>query len=67
VPAPFITLLLSMALFMEAVGYGIVAPTLPFIAREMGASDFQNGVLFGLYALVGIVAVIPLGILAAGC
>jgi MFS family permease len=57
-------LLLSMALFMEAVGYGIVAPTLPFIAREMGASDFQNGALFGLYALVGIVAVIPLGILA---
>lgn len=58
------TLLLAAALFLEAVGYGIVAPTLPFIAREMGASDFQNGVLFALYALVGIAGVVPLGILA---
>lgn len=62
--APRTTLLLASALFLEAVGYGIVAPTLPFIAREMGATDFQNGLLFGLYALVGIVAVVPLGVLA---
>ncbi|MGH7752986.1 MAG: MFS transporter, partial [Gemmatimonadales bacterium] len=51
-------------LFLEAVGYGIVAPTLPFISREMGATDLQNGSLFGLYALVGIVGVLPLGLLA---
>ncbi len=62
--APKTTFLLAAALFLEAVGYGIVAPTLPFIAREMGASDLQNGFLFGLYALVGIVGVLPLGVLA---
>ena len=58
------TILLAVAIFLEAVGYGIVAPTLPFIAHEMGATDLQLGFLFGLYALIGIVAVVPLGILA---
>ncbi len=58
------TLLLALAMFLEALGYGIVAPTLPFIAREMGATQFQTGLLFSLYALVGVVGVIPLGLLA---
>jgi predicted MFS family arabinose efflux permease len=59
---PAIALILTM--FVEAVGYGVVAPTLPFLARRFGAGEGGIGLLIGLYAAVGLVAVIPLGILA---
>lgn len=58
------TVMLAAAMFLEAVGYGIAAPTLPFIALELGANEFETGLVFGLYALVGVVLVIPLGLLA---
>ncbi|MEE9230415.1 MAG: MFS transporter [Acidobacteriota bacterium] len=58
------TVLLAAAMFLEAVGYGIVAPTLPFIALQLGANEFETGLVFGVYALVGVVLVIPLGLLA---
>jgi predicted MFS family arabinose efflux permease len=55
---------LSLTMFVEAVGYGMVAPTLPFMARRVGASERGIGLLIGLYAAVGLVAVIPLSALA---
>ncbi|HYS77894.1 MAG TPA: MFS transporter [Candidatus Dormibacteraeota bacterium] len=55
---------LSLTMFVEAVGYGVVAPTLPFLARSGGAGDAQIGFLVGLYAAVGLVAGIPFGALA---
>ncbi len=55
---------LALTMFVEAVGYGVVAPTLPFLARSAGAGDAQIGFLVGLYAAVGLVAGIPFGILA---
>ena len=55
---------LAMTMFVEAVGYGMVAPTLPFMARRVGASERGIGLLVGLYAAVGLVAVIPLSALA---
>ena len=48
----------------RAVGYGVVAPTLPFLARGAGAGDVQIGFLVGLYAAVGLVAGVPFGALA---
>jgi predicted MFS family arabinose efflux permease len=55
---------LAMTMFVEAIGYGMVAPTLPFMARRVGASERGIGLLVGLYAAVGLVAVIPLSVLA---
>jgi MFS family permease len=50
-----------LAMFTEAVGYGMVAPTLPFMARQVGAGESRIGFLVGLYAAVGLFAAIPLG------
>src|SRR5438093_9893221 len=55
---------LALTMFVEAVGYGVVAPTLPFLARDAGADDAQIGFLVGLYAAVGLLAGIPFGLLA---
>ena len=30
---------LALTMFVEAVGYGVVAPTLPFLARNAGAGE----------------------------
>jgi predicted MFS family arabinose efflux permease len=61
-PGPAIALTLTM--FVEAVGYGVVAPTLPFLAREAGAGEARIGLLVGLYAAVGLVVAVPFGALA---
>jgi predicted MFS family arabinose efflux permease len=58
------TVILALTMFVEAVGYGLVAPTLPFLARSTGAGEGAIGFLVGVYAAVGLVASIPLGILA---
>ena len=55
---------LLLAMFTEAVGYGMVAPTLPFMARRAGAGEGGVGFLVGVYAAVGLVASVPLGMLA---
>ena len=61
--APAIALALTM--FVEAVGYGLVAPTLPFLARTAGAGEAQIGFLVGLYAAVGLLVGIPFSTLAS--
>src|SRR5207247_2041618 len=38
---------LALTMFVEAVGYGVVAPTLPFLARNAGAGEAQIGFLVG--------------------
>lgn len=55
---------LTLAMFVEAVGYGMVAPTLPFLARQAGAGQSGIGFLVGLYAAVGLLVSIPFGALA---
>jgi predicted MFS family arabinose efflux permease len=55
---------LALTMFVEAVGYGVVAPTLPFLARQAGADESRIGFLVGLYAAVGFFASIPCGALA---
>src|SRR5881296_843318 len=61
---PGSALALALTMFVEAVGYGVVAPTLPFLARTAGAGEAQIGFLVGLYAAVGLLAGIPFGALA---
>src|SRR2546425_12376595 len=61
---PASALALALTMFVEAVGYGVVAPTLPFLARAAGAGEAQIGFLVGLYAAVGLLAGIPFGALA---
>jgi len=61
---PASALALALVMFVEAVGYGVVAPTLPFLARAAGAGEAQIGFLVGLYAAVGLLAGIPCGALA---
>ena len=51
-------------MFLEAAGYGIAAPTLPLLARSMGLGAERLGFLFGLYALVGMILVLPFGLAA---
>jgi MFS family permease len=55
---------LILGMFVEAVGYGMVAPTLPFMARQVGAAEGRIGLLVGLYAAVGLFVAVPLGLLA---
>ncbi len=61
---PASALALALTMFVEAVGYGVVAPTLPFLARAAGAGEAQIGFLVGLYAAVGLLAGVPFGALA---
>lgn len=56
---------LALIMFVEAVGYGMVAPTLPFLARTAGAGEAQIGFLVGLYAAVGLLVGIPFSTLAS--
>ncbi len=55
---------LALTMFLEALGYGIVAPTLPFLARRFGAEATGIGFLVGLYAAVGLFIIVPAGALA---
>jgi MFS family permease len=48
-------------MFLEAAGYGIVAPTLPLLARRLGVGAEELGVLFSMYACVGMALVLPFG------
>lgn len=56
---------LALTMFVEAVGYGMVAPTLPFLARQAGAGERRIGFLVGLYAAVGLLAAFPFGALVS--
>lgn len=55
---------LVLGMFTEAVAYGMVAPTLPFMAKRVGAGETAIGILVGVYAGVGLFVAVPFGILA---
>lgn len=50
--------LVCAAVFIEAMGYGVVVPTLPLLAPA--SSDIQLGFLFSAYALSALVVFYPL-------
>jgi len=61
---PLTATALVLGMFTEAIGYGMVAPTLPFMAQKVGAHEGRIGFLVGVYAAVGLFAAVPLGMLA---
>lgn len=54
----------AVALFVEAVAYGLIAPVLPSYAYSLGASDLDISIIFATYPAAQMVAMIPLGILS---
>ena len=42
---------LFLAVFVTAMGAGLVAPLLPVYAHELGAGAFQIGLIFGAFSL----------------
>ena len=37
--------------FFDVLGYSLITPILPFLSKEMNATDFEQGLLFSGYAL----------------
>jgi MFS family permease len=56
-------LLACAAVFLDAAGYGIVVPTVPLRASELGLSPLLLGLIFAAYPLVHLVVTLPLGLL----
>ncbi|MHC1601864.1 MAG: MFS transporter [Methermicoccaceae archaeon] len=54
----YVLWLVCTFIFIEAMGYGAIVPTLPLLAPE--ASDAQLGLLFSAYALSSLVVLFPL-------
>jgi multidrug resistance protein len=57
-------LLVSLVIFLDSVGYGVVVPVLPIYAKTLGVSDFGNGFLFATYAIALFLGAIPAGMLS---
>lgn len=53
--------LIFLIVFIDLLGFGIVIPTLPFIAQHFGASALQIGILAGSYSLFQFVGAPLLG------
>ena len=45
-----VLLVLSMAMFCAMLGVGVISPILPLFARELGASGFLLGLIFGSFS-----------------
>lgn len=48
-------LVIFMTVFIDLVGFGIIIPLNPFLAREFGASAFEVGLLMSIYSLMQFV------------
>src|SRR5690606_18667390 len=43
-------LVIFITVFLDLVGFGVIIPTTPFIAREYGASAAEIGMLMSIYS-----------------
>jgi DHA1 family tetracycline resistance protein-like MFS transporter len=48
---------LFLTVFLDLVGFGLIIPVLPAVARDMGASDFTAAALAASYSLMQFLAV----------
>ncbi|NEQ96746.1 MAG: MFS transporter [Cyanothece sp. SIO2G6] len=48
-------LLLFLSVFVDLIGFGVIAPLLPFIAERFGASPLGVTLLFSLYSLMQLI------------
>ncbi|WP_019178245.1 MFS transporter [Methanomassiliicoccus luminyensis] len=61
---PLIIAVVAVALFMEAVTYGLIVPVVPSYAYSLGASDLEVGIIFATYPAAQMVSMMPIGILS---
>ncbi|MGN1401586.1 MAG: MFS transporter [Bacillus sp. (in: firmicutes)] len=47
--------LLFLVMFMVMVGFGIIIPVMPFLAREIGANPAELGLLMAVYSLMQLI------------
>ncbi|MEM9213371.1 MAG: MFS transporter [Cyanobacteria bacterium P01_F01_bin.150] len=50
-----VLLLLFLSVFVDLIGFGVIAPLMPFIAETFGASPLQVTQLFALYSLMQLI------------
>ena len=48
---------LFLTVFLDLVGFGLIIPFLPSMARDLGASDFTAAALAACYSLMQFIAV----------
>jgi DHA1 family tetracycline resistance protein-like MFS transporter len=48
---------LFLTVFLDLVGFGLIIPFLPAMARDLGASDFVAAALVACYSLMQFIAV----------
>jgi DHA1 family multidrug resistance protein-like MFS transporter len=48
-------MVLSFAVLVSMMGFGLIMPFLPVYAEDFGASDFEIGMMMGVFALVRLV------------
>lgn len=59
-----ILIISSLSLFVDSIGYGIVVPILPMYVLSLGASDFDLGLIFAMFAIIQLFTTIPFGLLS---
>ncbi|NPV60777.1 MAG: MFS transporter [Actinobacteria bacterium] len=57
-------ILVSLVIFVDSLGYGVVVPVMPVYARDLGVGELGLGLLFASYALGNIVAAVPCGLVS---
>ena len=51
--------IICFLVFLDAIGYGVVIPSLPLLAPDV--SVLMLGLLFGFYAITSLVSLLPIG------
>ena len=59
-----IVIILWITTFITMLGIGLIAPLMSIYAKELGASNFEIGLIFGSFAIARTIAQIPIGSLS---
>ncbi|WP_292460059.1 MFS transporter [Methanothermococcus sp.] len=59
-----IVIILWITIFVTMLGIGLIAPLMSIYAKELGASNFEIGIIFGSFAIARTIAQIPIGSLS---
>ncbi len=49
-------LVISLTILLSTIGFGVCIPVLPLYAEKYGASEFENGLLTGVFSLMVFIA-----------
>nr|WP_157198901.1 MFS transporter [Methanothermococcus okinawensis] len=59
-----IVIVLWITTFVTMLGIGLIAPLMSIYAKQLGASNFEVGLIFGSFAIARTIAQIPIGSLS---